>query len=170
MNIITKERFEELCAGFVQHVFNDTQTKGWTQRRSALFAEHGFSERQYEDEDDEDEEEFLGTFQDIMMTKYEGDMDNTLRYFFCQGTWWNISRRQWFTCYCCQQSPEIKEMTPISKDDLIWKFNEGFKKWYWRDSDKDEDEDDNFRRRHAKRTKKAIENIKSVLGLDVCLK
>jgi len=169
MNIITKERFEELCAGFVQHVFNETQTKGWTQKRSALFAEHGFSERQYEDEDDEDEEEFLGTFQDIMMTKYDGDLDKTLEHFFYEGpTSRCILRRKWFACYCVQQCPEIKEMlTAMTEDELGWKLDDKFKTWFWRGTLYNERENAYYT---AKKKAVAIKTIKDTLGLDICLK
>jgi len=145
---ITKEQFEELCVGYIQRVYNETQTEGWAEQRSALFAEVGVKEEQYEDEDDEDDEENLGTFQDIMMTTYGGDLDKTLQHFFCQTAWWCLSRRQWFTCYCIQQYPKLNEMS-----DLAWKLNKKFKKWLW-SGDREQ----------------GVDKIKSILGLDDCLK
>jgi len=148
---ITKEQFEELCGRYVQNVFDETQTEGWVERRSALFAAVGFNEDQYEDEYDEDEEEYVVTFQEIM-TIYGGNLDKTLRQFFCRGSRWSLSRRQWFPCYCIQQCPELTEMTSI-QEDLVWKLNKEFEKWLW-----------------SGEREQGLDKIKSILGLDDCLK
>jgi hypothetical protein len=148
---ITKEQFEELCGRYVQNVFDETQTEGWVERRSALFAAVGFNEDQYEDEYDEDEEEYVGTFQEIM-TIYRGNLDKTLLQFFCRGPRWSLSRRQWFSCYCIQQCPELTVMTSI-QEDLVWKLNKEFEKWLW-----------------SGEREQGLDKIKSILGLDDCLK
>jgi hypothetical protein len=148
---ITKEQFEELCGQYVRDVFDETQTEGWVERRSALITAVGFNEDQYEDEYDEDEEEYVGTFQEIM-TIYGQNLDKTLRQFFCKGARWSISRRQWFTCYCIQQCPELTEMTSI-QEDLVWKLNKEFEKWLW-----------------SGEREQGLDKIKSILGLDDCLK
>jgi len=159
---ISREKFEELCVGYIQYVYNEMQTKGWMQRRSALFAEEGFNEDQYEDEDDECEEEYVGTFQDIMVTKYDGDMDKTLQYLFCEGRWWSPSRRQWFTCYVLNNCAEVKEtMNHMRKYEFIWRFNDEFTRWML--------EDDSYQHSPEKMAR-ATEKFKSILGLDVCLK
>ena len=146
-----KENIERLCVQYVEYVSNETQTEGWAQRRSALFAEHGFNEEQYEDEFDEDEEEYVGTFQEIM-TIYGGNLDKTLLQFFCRGARWSLSRRQWFPCYCIQQCPELTEMTSI-QEDLVWKLNKEFEKWLW-----------------SGEIEHGLDKIKRILGLDICLK
>ena len=148
---ISKDEFNQLCIQYVEYVHNETQRKGWVQQRSTLIAEHGFNEQQYEDEDDEDEEEYVGTFQEIM-TIYGGNLDKTLQQFFCKGARWSLSRRQWFTCYCIQQCPELKEMTSI-QEDLVWKLNKEFEKWLW-----------------SGEREQGLDKIKSILGLDDCLK
>jgi hypothetical protein len=179
---ISRETMEEMCVGFIQYVYNETQTEGWSERRRALITGLGFSEYQYgkydcDEYEDHDEKEDLGTFQEIMMARYKGDLNKTLQHFFCYESDYEIercSKYKWFVCYCIQQKcPEVMQLVEkilhcMAECDLCRIFNRKFSDWLWRDAYKDIEEIVGSRYLLAK--KKVTEKIKDILALDICLK
>ena len=137
---------EEVYVGFVQYAYNEMQTHGWSERRNVFYQQHNI--------EGEDRGQ-MDTFQNIMRTTYDEDMDNTLLHFFYN----EITRRGWFASYCFQQRPELKEEEVNNNINyLSWLLDTQLKKWFL-----DFDEGDfNYIN--------IIEKIKNILGLDVCLK
>jgi hypothetical protein len=146
---ITKEKFEQLSIGFIQYAYNEMQTEGWTERRDEYCDQHHIGHYAFEDY-------LVDTFPNIMMTVYDGDLDKTLYHFF-QNT---VTRRGWFSSYCVKQDAEIREMFNAESIDninyLSWWMGTRLTQWIWMDMGDEEEPQ--------------AEKIKTILGLDVCLK
>ena len=139
---------EEVYVGFVQHAYNEMQKHGWTERRNEFYQQHNI------------EGEDLGqmdTFQNIMRTAYYGDMDETLFHFFSI----EITRHGWFSSYCAQQSPEIREQFNGEPSDytkhLMLYLDSRLSIWLWKVE-------------FNIGADPVTEKIKVILGLDICLK
>ena len=153
-----KEELEILCVGFIQYAYNEMQTEGWTNRRNEFYEE--FHIGQY------DFERFqIETFDNIMSATYDGDLEKTIYHFFCN----EVARRGWFASYCSQQRPELREQFDKETDEnacfLAWVLDSQLIKWIWDNTEELKDEfEDGFE------CDKTTDKMKSILGLDVCLK
>ena len=150
------ENFEELCIGFIQYAYNEMQTEEWTDRRNENYARYNIAQ--------EDFERFkINTFSNIMMSGFGGDLDKTIFNYFC----YEIVRRGWFTSYCFQQCPEIQEQYGRGTSDnikhLSWFLDSRFSRWLWTDME-------GFNYETDAQSLTLTEKIKSILGLDICLK
>jgi hypothetical protein len=154
----SKEEREILCVGFIQYAFNEMQTHGWTERRNAFYDE--FHIGQYEFERFQ-----MDTFENVMRTAYDGDLDKTIYHFFCN----EVAKRGWFACYCIQQRPELKDRFNREIDEnacyLAWLLDSQLIKWIW---DNTEELKDEFEGLYE--SDNTTDKIKSILGLDICLK
>jgi hypothetical protein len=132
------------------------QTDGWTDRRNDNYARYNIIQQDYE--------RFkIDTFSNIMRTVYDGDLDKTLFNYFC----YEIVRRGWFTSYCFQQCPELQEEYGGQPSDdikhLCWFLDSRFSRWLWTDME-------GFNYGTDAETLTLTERVKSILGLDICLK
>ena len=148
--------FEDLCIQFVRYAFNEMETEGWTDRRNDNYAQYNIVQ--------EDFERFkINTFSNIMMSGFDGDLDKTLFNYFC----YEIVRRGWFTSYCFQQCPELQEeYSGQTSDDikhLVWFLDSRFSRWLWTEME-------GFNYETDAETLTLTERVKSILGLDICLK
>jgi hypothetical protein len=148
--------FEDLCIQFVQYAFNEMEREGWTDRRNENYTRYNIVQ--------EDFERFkINTFSNIMMSEFNGDMDKTIFNYFC----YEIARRGWFTSYCFQQCPELQEeYSGQTRDDikhLVWFLDSRFSRWLWTEME-------GFNYETDAETLTLTEKIKSILGLDICLK
>jgi len=148
--------FEDLCIQFVQFAFNEMETEGWTDRRNDNYAQYNIVQ--------EDFEHFkINTFSNIMMSEFNGDLDKALFNYFC----YEIVRRGWFTSYCFQQCPELQEeYSGQTSDDikhLVWFLDSRFSRWLWIEME-------GFNYETDAETLTLTERVKSILGLDICLK
>jgi hypothetical protein len=141
---IPEEIQEELYIDFVQFAFKEMQTHGWTERRTAFYQQNNI--------EGEDRGQ-MDTFQNIMRTAYYGDLDKTLFHFFGE----EITRYGWFSSYCVQQCPEIREQfngeTSENIKYMTWLLDSRLSIWIWLSD-----------------TDPITEKIKNILGLDICLK
>jgi hypothetical protein len=139
---------EEVFVGFVQFAFKEMYTHGWTERRNLFYQQHNI--------EGEDRGQ-MDTFQNIMRTAFAGDMDDTLFHFFGN----EITRHGWFSSYCVQQCPEIRELFNGGTSDytrnLTLYLDSRLSRWLWLVEFK-------FG------TDPVTEKIKDILGLDICLK
>ena len=149
---ISKEVFERLSVGFIQFSYNEMQTEGWTERRHEYcdpnhLGHYAFDHFQ------------MDTFPNIMRTVYDGDLDKTLFHFFSN----EITRRGWFSSYCVKQNPEIRELFNAESIENIqymsWWLGLRLTKWMWVDMEEFKDEAD-----------PQTEKMRSILGLDICMK
>ena len=149
---ISKEVFERLSVGFIQFSYNEMQTGGWTERRHEYcdpnhLGHYAFDHFQ------------MDTFPNIMRTVYDGDLDKTLFHFFSN----EITRRGWFSSYCVQQCPEIRDLFNAESIEniqyLSWWLGLRLTKWMWVDMEEFKDEAD-----------PQTEKMRSILGLDICMK
>jgi len=149
---ISKEVFEQLCIEFIQFSYNEMQTEGWTERRHQYCDQNHIGHYAFEQFQ-------MDTFPNIMMTAYDGDMDKTLFHFFSN----EITRRGWFSSFCIKQNPEIRELFNAESVENIqymsWWLGVRLTRWIWVDMEEFKDE-----------AESQCEKMRSILGLDVCLK
>jgi hypothetical protein len=149
---ISKKVFEELAIEFMLFAFNEMQTEGWTERRHEYcdpnhLGHYAFDHFQ------------MDTFPNIMRTAYNGDLDKTLFHFFSN----EITRRGWFSSFCVKQNAEIRDLLNAESIENIqymsWWLGVRLTRWMWVDMEEFKDEADS-----------QSEKMRSILGLDICLK
>jgi|694.fasta_scaffold50874_4 hypothetical protein len=149
---ISKEVFEHLTIEFMLFAFNEMQTEGWTERRQEYcdpnhLGHYAFDHFQ------------MDTFPNIMRTVYNGDLDKTLFHFFSN----EITRRGWFSSFCVKQNAEIRDLLNAESIENIqymsWWLGVRLTRWMWVDMEEFKDEADS-----------QSEKMRSILGLDICLK
>ena len=154
----SKEELNILCVGFIQYAYNQMQRDGWTERRNEYYEEHHIGQYDFERFQ-------MDTFPNIMETIYDGDLDKTIYQFFCS----EITRRGWFACYCVQQHPELMEQFNGEIDEntsySAWVMDTQLIRWIWDNMEELKDEFEGVYDSDS-----TTEKIKSVLGLDICLK
>jgi hypothetical protein len=149
---ISKEKFVKLCVEFAQFAFNEMQKDKWTEQRDEYCVQHHIGHYAFEHYQ-------IDTFPNIMRTVYDGDFNKTLYHFFSN----EITRRGWFSSYCVKEDAEIRELFNAESIENIhymsWWMGARLTKWIWMDMEEFKDEEESL-----------SEKMKSILGLDVCMK
>ena len=153
-----KEERDILCIGFIQYAYYEMQTHGWTERRNDFYKEYHIGQYDFERFQ-------IDTFENVMRNAYDGDLDKTIYHFFCN----EVARRGWFASYCIQQRPELRTQfngeTNENTSYLTWLLDSQLIRWIWDNTEELKDEFEGIYE-----SDKTTEKMKSILGLDVCLK
>ena len=152
----SKEEQEILFIGFIQYAYYEMGEDGWTERRNQLYQHSHIDQYEYE-------RFLIDTFDNIMTTVYDGDLDKTIYQFFCT----EVARRGWFASYCIQQRPELQERINGENNTcyFAWLLDSQLIRWIWDNTEELKDECDGMYV-----IDKTTEKMKSILGLDICLK